>query len=423
MQDGVDFNDRSCWEYLFKDYWLELKGKLSINLDEMRKARIASKACSLENVNEESSDDGQGASSDRFSACHYENISSKKKLNLTRSTACETSKKEVQIEGMSPSEYSSRKRMKKHSGNATVHSSIKEGKTDFSTVQHESPLLIKGKKRSRKTVNMEGTAIDIESEVSICKKNSSRKKLKRKSRRDAEENLLGDVDIELTNAAEDDNWASKELLAFVSDVKNGDKSILSRYDVQDLLLDYIKENNLRDPRRKSQIICDKMLLGLFGKARVGHFEMLKLMESHFLIKASSPASDENQGGDSDPIEMGCQANNDLITNKRGITRKRVESKLQANFHDFAAIDAHNINLMYLRRSLMEELIDDMSSFSEKLFGSFVRIRVNASNQRQEVYRLVQVVGECNHTPTFMADPHLHLSAPPNISAFICFLLS
>ncbi|KAH0452605.1 hypothetical protein IEQ34_019904 [Dendrobium chrysotoxum] len=395
-KDGVDFNDRSCWEYLFKDYWIELKGKLSMNLDEITKARTVSKVCSLDIANEESSDDGQGASSDRSSACHNESTS-KKKLNVARSTACEISRKEGQIEGLSPPEDTSRKRMKRYSRNVILDSSIKEGKTEFSAVHQENPLMIKVKKRSRKTVNEEGTANDTKSQVSVCKKKSSRKKLKRKSRRASGENLLGDLDKEPTTASEDANWASKELLAFVSHVKNGDKSILSQYDVQELLLDYIKANNLRDPRRRSQIICDKMLLALFGKSRVGHFEMLKLVESHFLTKVSSPASDENQGGDADPIEMGNEENNDLMENNRRITRKRVESKLQANFFDYAAIDAYNINLMYLRRSLMEELIDDMSTFSEKVFGSFVRIRVSAATQRQEVYRLVQVVG-CGKAP-------------------------
>ncbi|XP_028553553.1 zinc finger CCCH domain-containing protein 19 isoform X2 [Dendrobium catenatum] len=367
-KDGVDFNDRSCWEYLFKDYWIELKGKLSMNLDEITKAKTVSKVCSLDIANEESSDDGQGASSDRSSACHNE----------------------------STSKDTSRKRMKRYLRNAILDSSIKEGKTEFSAVHQENPLMIKVKKRPRKTVN-EGTANDAKSQVSVCKKNYSRKKLKRKTRRASGENLLGNLDKEPTTASEDVNWASKELLAFVSHVKNGDKSILSQYDVQEILLDYIKANNLRDPRRRSQIICDKMLLALFGKSRVGHFEMLKLVESHFLTKVSSPASDENQGGDADPIEIGNEENNDLMETNRWITRKRVESKLQANFYDYAAIDSYNINLMYLRRSLMEELIDDMSTFSEKVFGSFVRIRVSAASQRQEVYRLVQVVG-CGKAP-------------------------
>lgn len=35
----VDFDDRSSWEYLFKVYWLYLKGKLSLNFDEILRAK------------------------------------------------------------------------------------------------------------------------------------------------------------------------------------------------------------------------------------------------------------------------------------------------------------------------------------------------------------------------------------------------
>ncbi|KAL0344312.1 UNVERIFIED_CONTAM: Zinc finger CCCH domain-containing protein 44 [Sesamum angustifolium] len=82
-------------------------------------------------------------------------------------------------------------------------------------------------------------------------------------------------------------WASKDLLEFVAHMKNGDTSAISQFDVQTLLLEYIKRNNLRDPHRKSQIICDPRLKNLFGKPRVGHIEMLKLLEYHFLIKEDS----------------------------------------------------------------------------------------------------------------------------------------
>lgn len=60
-------------------------------------------------------------------------------------------------------------------------------------------------------------------------------------------------------------WASKELLEFVSHMKNGDTSLLSQFDVQSLLLEYVKKNNLRDPQQKSQIVCDSRLVILFGK--------------------------------------------------------------------------------------------------------------------------------------------------------------
>lgn len=395
-KDGVDFNDRSCWEYLFKDYWFELKAKLSMNLDELTKVRTAS-VCGLDSGHQETSDDGQGASSDRSSACHDESTS-KKKLKITRiTTGCKISRN-VQTEVMSPTEdTSSRKRIKNQSRNATPDSQRIEEKIEVLTVHEENSLMIKERKRSRKTGKVDGTVIVTGSELPVSK-NNSRKKTKRRSTR-TDDNLLDAANEEETTVSEYTDWASKELLEFVSHVRNGDKSILSPYEVQELLLDYIKVKKLRDRHKKSQIICDALLLTLFGKSRVAHFEMLKLLESHFLIKASSPASDEKQESDTDSIQMGAESSDSaemMISEKRRIPRKRVEGKA-TNIYSYAAIDVHNISLMYLRRYLMEELIDDMSTFCEKVIGSFVRIRVSSSSQRQEVYRLVQVVG-CGKAP-------------------------
>ncbi|KAG0502095.1 hypothetical protein HPP92_002167 [Vanilla planifolia] len=389
----VDFNDRSSWEYLFKDYWVELKGKLSITLEELLKARSAS-----EIRNEEPSNDAQGASSEQ-SAFLEENIYRKRKLNqIGRIRADEGSVEATPSERIYLSKKTSRK--KRLSRNDTTDSMIQEA-TEIST-DHYDTLLLKAKKKSRKTVNETGTHNDIEHEASVLADSSARKKTKRKSSRAAEEDWSGDATKELT-AIEDIGWASKELLEFVSHMKDGDKSILSQYDVQDLLLGYVKVNNLRDPRKKSQIICDEMLQGLFGKPRVGHFEMLKLLESHFFIKDSSPISDENQGGFEDlvPVQMGGEGSNGMATkiipDKRSKKRKRLDNEPQISPYDYAAIDVHNINLMYLRRSMMESLMDDMSTFNEKVIGSFVRIRITGSSQRQELYRLVQVVG-CGKAP-------------------------
>ncbi|MBA0677635.1 hypothetical protein Goari_019032 [Gossypium aridum] len=74
------------------------------------------------------------------------------------------------------------------------------------------------------------------------------------------------------------------------------------------------------------------------------------------------------------------------------THEKVDEKGQkANPDEFAAIDVHNMNLIYLRRSLMENLIDDVEKFNDKVVGSFVRIRIPC-DQKQDIYRLVQVVG-------------------------------
>ncbi|KAJ6825873.1 zinc finger CCCH domain-containing protein 19-like [Iris pallida] len=191
-------------------------------------------------------------------------------------------------------------------------------------------------------------------------------------------------------------------------MKGGDMSVVSQFDVQSLLLEYIKQNNLRDPRRKSQIICDPRLENLFGKARVGHFEMLKLLESHFLIKEPTQVvMDDNEGGLLDP-DFGpsdAEGYNDgamkLSYDKRRKSRKKVEEKEpQSNLDDYAAIDVHNINLIYLRRNLMEDLLDDVDKFNENVVGCFVRIRISGTGQKQDLYRLVQVVGTSKATEKY-----------------------
>lgn len=193
------------------------------------------------------------------------------------------------------------------------------------------------------------------------------------------------------------DWATKELLDFVAHMKNGDTSVLSQFDVQELLLEYIKRNNLRDPQLKSHILCDSRLKLLFDKPRVGHFEMLKLLEFHFLIKQEAPKDVFIQGGvvDVNEIHELAQNNVDKLMGKdkkRKTRKKGEELPPQTNPNEYAAIDVHNINMIYLRRSLMENLIEDKENFRDKVVGSVVRIRISGGEQKNDLYRLVQVVG-------------------------------
>ncbi|RZR91981.1 hypothetical protein BHM03_00020202, partial [Ensete ventricosum] len=301
----LDFDNRSNLEYLFNVYWLTLKGKLSLTLEELGNAKDTWKGSGTSVYNEETSDELIDANDD-------EEASSDNSL------------------GCDDGSNSSRNKFGGH---------------------------------SRKPTDVEGLA-----------------------------------DNEKKSLSEDSEWATPELLVLVAHMKNGDKSVMSQFDVQALLLEYIKQNKLRDPHRKSQIVCDARLYNLFGKARVGHFEMLKLLESHFLIKEASQASThDNQGGtiDSQSGQTDAEEYNNvtgIVSEKRQKTRKRVETEPQFNLEDYAAIDVHNINLIYLRRSLMEDLIND-DTFSKKVVGSFVRIRISgAAGQKQDMYRLVPVMG-------------------------------
>ncbi|KAI7728227.1 hypothetical protein M8C21_023423 [Ambrosia artemisiifolia] len=212
----------------------------------------------------------------------------------------------------------------------------------------------------------------------------------RKSKRNAKKQKSNKEDDSSTGAAagsDDAEWVSKDLLEFVTHMRNGDSSVISQYEVQDLLLEYIKRNKLRDPNRKSQIICDARLENLFGKPRVAHIEMLKLLESHFLVKEDSQI-DDFQGT---VVDTDISPVDDKDKKRKG--RKKSDKRgPQSNRDDYAAIDTHNISLIYLRRKLVEDLLDDMEKFHEIIVGTFVRIRISGAHQKQDMYRLVQVTG-------------------------------
>ncbi|WVZ11932.1 hypothetical protein V8G54_016462 [Vigna mungo] len=86
----------------------------------------------------------------------------------------------------------------------------------------------------------------------------------------------------------------------------------------------------------------------------------------------------------------------LVNDKRCKTHKNADVLVpQNNPNAYAAIDVHNLNLIYLRRCLMENLTEDIEKIHEKVVGSFVRIRISSSDQKQDMYRLVQVEGDTN----------------------------
>ncbi|KAL8123735.1 hypothetical protein AgCh_011651 [Apium graveolens] len=193
------------------------------------------------------------------------------------------------------------------------------------------------------------------------------------------------------------DWASKKLLDFIAYMKNGDTSVLSPFDVQVLVLDYIKRNNLHDPCESSYVVCDSRLETLFGKPRVGHIEMPKLLDVHFLMK-EQPANNGLVRGRVDDVDAvqvpSDQSNSNLMSKdkKHNTRQKAAQFALQASLKEYAAINVSNIKLIYLRRNLMENLIQVKEKFHEMVIGSLVRIRISGDEHKQDMYRLVQVVG-------------------------------
>uniref|UniRef100_A0A1J3FHF7 Zinc finger CCCH domain-containing protein 44 n=1 Tax=Noccaea caerulescens TaxID=107243 RepID=A0A1J3FHF7_NOCCA len=198
----VDFDDQGSWEYLFKIYWVSLREKLSLSLDDLTKAR-----------------------------------------NPWKSSASTASKRRTA---------------------SRVHE-----KDDGN-----SPGVVKASRaKVRKT-----EAVSASKLASVMDSNS----------------CLGDRLPPLTSGAA--SWATDELLEFVGYMKNGDISVLSKYDVQTLVLEHVRRNNLQNSPQNSEIVCDPRLMRLFRKERVDHLEMLKLLDSHFLDQKRSPVTDTSAGG-------------------------------------------------------------------------------------------------------------------------------
>lgn len=309
LQAQVDFDDQSSWEYLFKVYWVLLKGKLSLTLDELLKAKNPWKAPPVD------------ASNWAYSGEIYSGNGDKNSV----------------------------------SGNCCANKEAVNPK--------------------RRKLDNKPKVLEKESSLPVEKPGENK----------------------VAHAHGESSWASKELLEFVAHMRNGDTSVMTQFDVQALLLEYIKRYKLRDRRQQCQIVCDQRLLNMFGKARVGHIEMLKLLESHFLLKNEVPVRNTITAGFIDAVDSQLDWNADsqmtLVIDKRRKVRKKIDDKgLPTNLDAYAAIDVHNINLIYLRRDLMENLVNNPEKFFEKVVGSFVRIKVSSSDQKPEMHRLVRVVG-------------------------------
>ncbi|KAJ4889048.1 zinc finger CCCH domain-containing protein 44-like [Raphanus sativus] len=133
-------------------------------------------------------------------------------------------------------------------------------------------------------------------------------------------------------------WGTDELLDFVRFMKNGDITVLSKYDVQTLVLEYVRRNNLQNAPQSSEIMCDARLMRLFGKERVDHLEMLKLLDSHFLDQERSPAIDTSAGE-----TMSFQVDDRLNTSEQHAVVKSETCAAMSN----KPIDELDLNMVWL----------------------------------------------------------------------------
>lgn len=188
-------------------------------------------------------------------------------------------------------------------------------------------------------------------------------------------------------------WGSIPLIEFLHSVGKDTSKKLSQYDVAAIITDYVKAHNLVNPDKKKKIICDGRLHSLFGKKVVSRIKIYDLLEPHFTENQDS--SEDDFGSEEDDAQYVREKKTSNSESKPSVKKNKVPEIPKSCF---AAVIPENIRLVYLKRTLIQDLIKVPESFEEKLLGSFVRIKSDPHDFRQKLsHQLQQVIGNCSNS--------------------------
>ncbi|CAL5379985.1 unnamed protein product [Camellia sinensis] len=188
-------------------------------------------------------------------------------------------------------------------------------------------------------------------------------------------------------------WGSKSLIDFLASIGKDTSKKISQYDVCSIINEYINENKLFCPEKKKKILCDGRLKSVLGRKTMNRIKIYDLLEPHF-FENLEPLDEDELGHTSEDedenVTVACQKQRKLNTN-----RKSPENEVAINAPQscFASIVAENIKLVYLKRSLVQELLKQPETFESKVIGSFVRVKSDPNDYFQRnSHQLVQVTG-------------------------------
>ncbi|XP_058188950.1 uncharacterized protein At5g08430-like isoform X3 [Rhododendron vialii] len=196
----------------------------------------------------------------------------------------------------------------------------------------------------------------------------------------------------VSNKREFIGWGSKSLIDFLASIGKDTSTELSQVQVSSIITAYINENRLFDSERKRKILCDDRLKSVLGRKTVNRNKIHDLLEPHF-VNNLEPSEDEFEYSSEDKDEnvlVACKKQKKLSTCRKIQEKEEVYNAPQSCF---ASITSENIKLVYLRRSLVQELLKQLGNFEGKLLGSFVRVRSEFIDFTQRSsFQLLQVTG-------------------------------
>ncbi|KAE9586134.1 putative chromatin remodeling SWIB-Plus-3 family [Lupinus albus] len=190
-----------------------------------------------------------------------------------------------------------------------------------------------------------------------------------------------------------DGWGSTSLIRFLQSIGRDTSNEMTQSEVTNIINEYVKQNNLIHPTKKKRIVCDQGLHLLFGRKSIGRLKINNLLEPHFAENRDKSDDDIffNSEDEEEEDALGaCQTPKSANSERKSQPKKLAREKPRSFF---AAVIPFNIKLVYLRKSLVEELLKDPETFESKVIGGFIRIKCDPNDYLQKnSHQLLQVTG-------------------------------
>ncbi|CAL1385633.1 unnamed protein product [Linum trigynum] len=200
--------------------------------------------------------------------------------------------------------------------------------------------------------------------------------------------------IFMSKKREFSGWGSKVLVEFLTSIGKDISQQPSQHEVAEIIKRYSAENNLFDPEKKKQIVCDAQLNMLFGRKSVNKDRILGHLAKHF---ADNQSDDDLDLPEEDWFVVDGEDDVQLANKKPRTSEANCRDKVAAvplvKRRCFASVTTENMKLVFLKKSVVEELSKDSDNFDVKVVGSFVRVKADPHDYSQKnSHLLVQVTG-------------------------------
>lgn len=182
-------------------------------------------------------------------------------------------------------------------------------------------------------------------------------------------------------------WGSKELIGFLSSLGKDTSKSLDELEIIGVVKGYIKQKKLYQDDKKLRFLCDDKLQPLFTRRKVRCKMIRKFLAVHLASNAIS--EDErfcSYEDDDDALVIKKRPRNSLGPK----IAKRVSERSKRHF---ASLTQNNINLIYLRKTLVISLLNQPDTFEQKVIGCFVRVRCGKKAHSYEIPKKAYLLGK------------------------------